>query len=132
MYGGRAEILPIKQDEAGRYCLNDFHKAAGGEDRHKPAFFLRNQQTVELVAELERVADLHIDPVKTLRGGKTPGTYVAKELVYAYAMWISAKFHLLVIRTFDRVVQEQLARVEAEKQAAVQLIETNKKRADTA
>jgi phage antirepressor YoqD-like protein len=93
----------IRQDSAGRFSLNDLHRAAGGEKRHGPSYWLAAQQTQELIDEL---TDTGI-PVSIQRGGTDQGTYVAKELVYAYAMWISAAFHLKVIRAYDALVMNR-------------------------
>lgn len=93
----------IRRDGAGRYCLNDLHKAAGGETRHQPAFWLRNAQTRALIEELGNSANLQSSAISTLEGA-AGGTYVAKELVYAFAMWISPAFHLKVIRAYDALV----------------------------
>lgn len=89
----------IRQDAEGRYCLNDLHRAAGGEKRHGASYWLANQQTRDLIAELETTGK----PVDTCEG-RNGGTYVVKELVYAYAMWISPAFHLKVIRAYDAMV----------------------------
>lgn len=88
----------IRTDEAGRYCLNDLHRAAGEEQRHRPKYWLENLQTQDLIAEIEIAG---IPPIEAKQG---LGTYVAKELVYAYAMWISPAFHLKVIRAYDALV----------------------------
>ena len=103
----RIDDIDIRQDAHRRYCLNDLHRAAGGEERHRPAEFLRRPDTVEIVAALEaerKYGPAHtFQPVETIMG-RNGGTYVCRELVYAYAMWVSPAFHLKVIRTFDALV----------------------------
>ncbi len=98
----------IRQDLEGRFRINDLHKAAGGEKRHSPNYWLENQQASDLVRLLETTGI----PVVSL-AGRSGGTFVVKELVYAYAMWVSPEFHLHVIRTFDDLVTGQLAAVES-------------------
>lgn len=97
----------IKQDKKGLFCINDIHKAAGSKNKHKPSYWLSNQLTKELIAEISSDGGI---PLSVVRGGLNQGTYVCKELVYAYAMWINAKFHLHVIRTFDEVIQQDYQR----------------------
>ena len=107
----------IHQDAEDRYCLNDLHKASGGEAKNKPSEWLRNKQTIELIEEISKagipaleagIPALGIQPVATINGGNKPGTYAVKELVYAYAMWISPAFSLKVIRAYDALVTGQL------------------------
>jgi len=78
----------------GLYSLNDFHKAGGEENKHRPKYWLENQQTKDLVAEISKGG---IPPILAKQG---LGTYACRELVIAYAAWISPAFHLKVIRVF--------------------------------
>lgn len=100
------------------YSLKDIHKVGGGADKHRPTFFLRNQETKDLIVELEneipdvrKCTSASSRVIRVIKGGNDKskqGTYVCKELVYRYAMWISPKFALLVIRTFDKLVTGEL------------------------
>ena len=83
----------IHHDRHGRFCLNDLHQASGGERKNQPQYFLDNVKTKDLVQELIDTG-IPVSPVEVVRGGLNQGTYVVKQIVYAYAMWISAKFHL--------------------------------------
>ncbi|MEE6030645.1 KilA-N domain-containing protein [Avibacterium paragallinarum] len=103
------------------YSLNDFHKASGGEKKHQPALFMRLDTTKLLISEINsdlqicRSASRRPDLVfNIIHGGINSGTWVCQELVIAYAAWISAAFHLKVIRAFiaihkGEVKQQQLA-----------------------
>lgn len=97
----------VHQDKGGRYSLNDLHKAAGAEERHSPNRWARTDSYSGLVSEL--TPELALAPVEVRKGGAAPGTYACKELVYAYAMWISPKFNLHVIRAFDAMVTGKAA-----------------------
>lgn len=97
----------IRRDAEGRYSLNDLHRAAvqAGEDykRCQTEHFLRNDATDGLIRAIRENGELKIDPVVAV-AGRYGGTWVVKDLVYAYAMWISPAFHLKVIRAYDVLV----------------------------
>ena len=76
------------------YSLNDLHKAAGGEKRHQPANWLRSQQAIDLIEYLKS------EELKSIQKKQGLGTFVSKELVVHYGMWISPAFSLKVIRAF--------------------------------
>src|SRR5690554_3751180 len=88
----------IRQDHEGRFYLNDLHRASGGEKRHQPSNWLSLKNTQDLAALLnERTAASAIISRQGL------GTFVSKELVYSYAMWVSPQFNLQVIDVYDRL-----------------------------
>ncbi len=106
--------ISVQQDESGLFSLNDLHRASGAEVRHRPGIWLQNLNTKELVGEISKYG---IPSIHTKQG---IGTFVCKELVYAYAMWISPSFQLKVIRAYDEMVNQP---VNPSKLTRLQLIE---------
>ncbi|WP_409026062.1 P22AR C-terminal domain-containing protein [Gallibacterium anatis] len=109
------------------YSLNDLHVASGNDPKNKPANFVRLETTQALVNELknETCSDLR-SSVLVVKNGV--GTYACQELVIAYAAWISAAFHLKVIRAFMALNgigthPQQLALPEPEKTFSTELTE---------
>lgn len=101
--------VPVSMNKDGLYSLNDFHKAAGGEEKDKPANWLRLDKTKELIQEYAGCSEMSIT-ISVVKGGKNQGTFVCEELVYAYAAWISPKFYKLVLDTFKNTVHAEQQR----------------------
>lgn len=129
--------ITVLQDDAGRYRINDLHEAAvaAGANRRtaEPGKFLASPRTTALIAAIKdqqktRRENTHtagiysgtshvthhpgnaaalVNPVAQSRG-RTGGTYVCRQLVYAYAAWISPKFYLFVLDTFDAAIHGEL------------------------
>lgn len=119
--------LTIEQSSNGLYSINDLHKASGGLAKHRPSQWLRLQATLSLVSFLESQAlnQQSKNVIETVSGrdvrsqeinqhipiGDIQGTFVCREMVVAYATWISPQFFAHVIRTFLDVVDGVYARV---------------------
>lgn len=97
----------------GLYSLNDLHRASGSNKKHQASNFMRLEATKGLIDEIERSSDMsngtNSIAYKVIQGGQSEqqGTFVCRELVYSYAMWISPRFQLMVIRAFDAIANQQ-------------------------
>src|SRR5690606_8873666 len=97
-------------DHEGRFCINDLHRASGGEKRHQPSNWLNLQQTKALIGAIERAAASESDEVMAapLVSRQGLGSFGVKSLVYAYAMWVSPEFNLRVIEAYDALQMKRL------------------------
>ncbi len=102
----------INQDADGRYSLTDLWKASGGEKKNQPNNWLDSKTTQEKIDYLSSTKQGSLPIAKILGKGKKQGTYVCKQLVYDYAMWLSPEFNFKVIDTFDAVITNKLMEVD--------------------
>nr|DAN26317.1 MAG TPA: hypothetical protein [Bacteriophage sp.] len=108
------------------FSLNDLHKASGGAEKHRPSLFIRLDTTQDLISEIQKEVKSTDLIFKTTGGRGLRGTYACEELVLSYAMWISPKFHLIVLRAFlamHRNQPQQLALPEPEKKFTFEFTE---------
>ena len=97
----------------GLYSLNDLHRASGSNKKHQASNFMRLEATKRLIDEIDRSSDMsngtNSTAYEVIQGGDSQqqGTFVCRELVYSYAMWISPLFQLMVIRAFDSIANQQ-------------------------
>lgn len=108
------------------YSLNDLHKASGNAEKHRPSLFIRLDTTQDLISEIQKEVKSTDLIFKTTGGRGLRGTYACEELMLAYAMWISPKFHLVVLRAFlamHRNQPQQLALPEPEKKFSFEFTE---------
>ena len=108
------------------FSLNDLHKASGGAEKHRPSLFIRLDTTQDLISEIQKEVKSTDLIFKTTGGRGLRGTYACEELVLSYAMWISPKFHLIVLRAFlamHRNQPQQLTLPEPEKKFSFEFTE---------
>nr|DAQ02076.1 MAG TPA: KilA-N domain [Bacteriophage sp.] len=115
------------RDLDGLYSLNDLHKASGNDPKHRPNQFVRLDITQDLINEIQgENSTAQICALRSINGGPNRGTYACEELILSYAMWISPKFHLIVLRAFlamQRNQPQQLSLPEPEKKYTFEFTE---------
>jgi len=98
--------ITIHQSENGLYLLTDLWKASGGAKKDQPNRWRFLNSTQEYIKFLgTKTGNVEKSSYfLTIQGKESQGTYVCRQLVYSYAMWISLAFHDLVITTFDELL----------------------------
>lgn len=114
------------------FSANDLWRIGGRNDSRRPNKWMRTQQAQELIFALawkkglfEYLPDDDSGATKmsheewyskipgvieVVHGGKNSGIWLCEDLAIAYAMWINAKFQLLVIECFKEYGQALISR----------------------
>jgi len=90
-------------DEARRINITQLAKEQGVPSHKRPQWWLKLESTKEAITYYTDECDR--EPVSVIRGGPDQGTYVIRELVLDFGMWVSMALKSYVIDTFFGVVQ---------------------------
>lgn len=89
----------IRSDEFGRYCLTDIYRASNLPAHKRPVKF-EATPTFKGVQDVLKVRTGTFNPYEKTRGRYNGGTWACKEMLIAYAMWVSPEFMVKVIDVF--------------------------------
>lgn len=117
------EGVKVRQDDEGRYCLNDLHKAAMAAGKataaQRPNQFLRTDTVQGFIDALETAQISAVSAVVT-KEGRGGGSYAVELVAIRYAAWIDPAFEIQVYETFQalRRGEVELARGSADREKA--------------
>lgn len=100
--------IEVSSNKDGLYSLADLWSSTGNNNNKKPSKWLNLKGTfgkVEYLCTDRKSAQQNQQVISKDSNGYT---YVCKELVYSYAMWISDKYHFSVIKAFDDLVNDRI------------------------
>ena len=122
----------IHKSDNGLYSLVDLWKANGSQKKKRPSEYTKLSSSKEIINELcstpknmsDRISG--IDGVlMMINGGKNRGTYGCKELCFTYSMWLSPKFYVQVVRTFNALSEAKNTEELIQLKAQVDLFNSN-------
>lgn len=104
--GSYNEIM-IKTDQDGYFSLTDMWKANGKKYSQRPHQWMLLPGTINLLKELNKALKARkssFDLVKTVKGGRMPGTWGLQKIAIAYAEYLSPTFHVWVLDSISTFV----------------------------
>lgn len=103
------QVVEVRKDDDGRYCLNDIHKAAGKPSSKRPSLFLRSANKLSVLKEWEEFDKARLCALSEnesegfyvqRKHNRATHTYAHLTLVYKYAAFISKAFEKSVYEAF--------------------------------
>lgn len=100
--------IEVTSNDEGLYSLADLWRGASKKSGKAPNKWLELKGTFSKIEYLSSDRKMGLSNQQVISKNEHGYTYVCKELVYSYAMWISDKYHFEVITAFDNLVNGRI------------------------
>ncbi len=105
--------VEIPCDEFGRYELNALQRISpyAGNPGRVPSRWLETKTAQDLIKQVDiqnrNSGSAKFESIKVINGGPNRGAYAEKRIAIAFAAWLDAEFHLIVLDAFIERGQSQ-------------------------